>query len=230
MYTRLSLLISPALLSLCALVCAGQAAAAALPAPSVEYSADRLVETESGSFQGKVYSARDRERTETTMQGTQSVMILRRDRQLGWMLMPAQKMYQQVDFAQARQQSGAAPESEVEITEVGTETVAGLAATKYKMMMKDGSAGGFVWITPEGIAVKMDMLSKSGGAKSRVTMTLSNVQIGAQDPQMFEVPDGYEAMPAFGLGKKKGFGALGGLGGALKGALTNSATSKLTNR
>jgi hypothetical protein len=228
MYTRLCL-ISPLLLSLCALAYGLPARSATLPAPSVEYSADRSVETDAGTFQGKVWSARDRERSETTMQGMQTVMILRRDKQLGWTLMPAQKMYQQVDFAKARQQSGAAPDSEVEITQVGTESVAGFETTKYKLLMKDGSAGGFIWITPEGIAVKMDMLSKADGAKTRVTMRLENVQIGAQDPQLFEVPEGYTAMPAmgaFGIGKGKGFG---GLGSALKSALANGAVSKLTS-
>jgi len=228
MYTRFRALI-PALLSVCALGYMQHAAAATLPVPSVEYSADRMVETDSGSFEGKVYSAKDRERAETTMQGMQTVMILRRDKQLGWMLMPTQKMYQQLDLAKARQQSGAAPDGEVEITQVGSESVSGFETTKYKLLMKDGSAGGFIWITPEGIAVKMDMLSKADGAKTRVTMTLTNVQIGTQDPQLFEVPDGYAAMPSFGFGSKSK-GGLGGLGGALKGALTNGALSKLTSR
>ena len=53
-------------------------------------------------------------------------MILRRDKQLGWMLMPAQKMYQQMDFAKAQQQSGAAPDDQVEITQVGSEIGRGL--------------------------------------------------------------------------------------------------------
>src|SRR5262245_6599780 len=205
------------LVALLGLACAGELHAAMLPAPTVEYSADRVVETEAGTFEGKVYSARDRERSETSMQGMQSVMILRRDKQIGWMLMPAQKMYQQMDFAKAQQQSGAAPDDQVEITEVGSETLEGHTTTKYKMLMKDGSAGGFIWITEQGIAVKMDMLSKSDGEKTRITMTLTNLQIGAQDPQLFELPEGYTAMPSMGFGFGKGKG-LSGIGGALKGA------------
>ena len=172
MYTRWSVLACLSV-SLCAAALTDTAHAAALPVPTVEYSADRVVETEAGTFAGKVYSAKDKERAETSMQGMQSVMILRRDQQLGWMLMPAQKMYQQIDFAKAQQQSGAAPDSEVEITQVGSETIEGFDTTKYKMIMKDGSAGGFIWITGEGIAVKMDMLSKSDGKKTRITMTLT---------------------------------------------------------
>jgi hypothetical protein len=188
--------------------------AAGLPAPTVEYSADRLIESEAGNFNGKVYSAKDRERTEMSMGDMQTVMILRRDKQLGYMLMPMQKSYQQIDFAQAAQQSGAAPDDQVEITVVGTETVEGFESTKYKMLMKDGSAGGFIWITQQGIPVKMDMLSKSGREKTRMTMTLKNLTIGPQDPQLFEVPADYSAMPSFGFG-----GGKPGMKGMLKSAI-----------
>jgi hypothetical protein len=191
-----------------------QAQAAGLPVPTVEYSADRVIESEAGSFNGKVYSAKDRERTEMSMGDMQTVMILRRDKQIGWMLMPMQKSYQEMDFSQAAQQSGAAPDDQVEITVVGTETVEGFESTKYKMLMKDGSAGGFIWITQHGIPVKMDMLSKSGRDKTRITMTLKNLQIGTQDPQLFEIPAGYTAMPSFGFG-----GSKAGMKGMLKGAL-----------
>lgn len=76
----------------------------------------------------------------------------------------------------------------------------------YKMIMKDGSAGGFIWITQQGIAIKMDMLSKSGRDKTRITMTLKNLQIGSQDPQLFELPAGYTVMSSFGFGAGKGGG------------------------
>jgi hypothetical protein len=130
--------------------------------------------------------------------------------------MPMQKAYQQVDFAKAAQQSGAAPDDQVEITVVGTEAVEGFESTKYKMLLKDGSAGGFIWVTQEGIPVKMDMLSKSGRDKTRITMTLKNLTIGTQDPQLFEVPADYTAMPGFGFG---GGGKMG-MKGMLKGALS----------
>ena len=187
-----------ALIATCGFGMAVQTQAATLPAPSVEYSADRVIETSQGTFNGKVYSTKDKERAEMNMSGMQSVMILRRDKQLGWMLMPMQKMYMTMDFAKAQQQSGAAPNDQVEITEVGTETVEGVSAKKFKMLMKDGSGGGFIWITEQGVPVKMDMLSKGGGEKSRMTVTLKNLKVGAQDAQMFELPSGYTAMPSMG--------------------------------
>ncbi|HEY4369424.1 MAG TPA: DUF4412 domain-containing protein [Steroidobacteraceae bacterium] len=193
MVTRLSIL-----LSLCCITFAAQVCAAGLPSPTVEYSADRSIETEAGTMQGKLYSAKGKERSENDAGGMQTVMILRRDKQLGYMLMPAQKMYQQLDFSKAQQQTGAAAEDQVEITAAGRESVEGRDTTKYKMLMKDGSGGGFIWITAEGIPLKMDLLSKTDGAKTRITMTLKNLQIADQDPQLFELPADYSEMPGMG--------------------------------
>ena len=195
--------------ALCLTALAATSHAGTLPVPTVEYSADRIIETEAGTMTGKVYSARDKDRSETNMRGMQTVMILRRDKQLGYMLMPAQRMYQELDLATAQKQSGSQASDQVEITQAGAETVEGHVTTKYKMVMKDGTAGGFIWITSDGVPLKMDMLSKSGGEKTRMTMTLSNLKVGAQDPQLFEVPGGYKVMPKFGVA--------GGLSGFMRG-------------
>src|SRR5262245_23356196 len=205
MFTRFALVST-----LCLVAFATSAQGAGLPAPTVEYSADRVMETEAGTFEGKVYAAKDKERSETSLRGMTSVMILRRDKQLGYMLMPAQKMYQQMDFAKAQQQSGGQPADQVEITEVGSDTIEGQSTTKYKLIMKDGSAGGFMWFTKDGITMKMDTVVKNGRDKSRMTITLKNLQIGAQDASLFEVPAGYNAMPSM--------GGFGGLGNAARGA------------
>jgi hypothetical protein len=182
----------------CVAAFAAPSRAAPLPVPTAEYSADRVIESEAGTMQGKVYATKDKERTETTMQGMTSVMIIRRDKKLGYMLMPMQKMYRQMDFGQAQQQSGSQPADDVDISEVGSETIEGQATTKYKLVLKDGSAGGFMWITRDGIVMKMDTLMKSGRKKTRMTITLQNLKIGPQDPALFEVPAGYAAMPSFG--------------------------------
>ena len=82
-----------------------------------------------------------------------------------------------------------------EQVDVGPETINGLKTTKSKIVAvkKDGSGkfGGFFWTTKEGITVKMDMLSKEGDKKMRMTSELSNLKIEKQDPALFEVPAGY---------------------------------------
>lgn len=180
MFKRVSLLAA-----LCAAAIASQSHADTLPVPMVEYSADRVVASEAGTFAGKIYFTKDMERLETNMQGMQSVMILRRDQQLGWMLMPSQRMYQKLDLARAQEQSGSQSADSVTIEQVGAETLEGHDATKYKMLMKDGSGGGFIWITQEGIPIKMDYLAKNGREKTRITVTLTNLAIGAKDPSLF---------------------------------------------
>ena len=207
MFKRFSLLVV-----LCTAAFAGQSHADGLPVPTVEYSADRIVETEAGTFDGKVYFTKDKERMETNAKGMQSVMILRRDQQIGWMLMPAQRMYQKLDLQRAQQQSGSQGADAVTIEQIGADTIEGHDATKYKMLMKDGSGGGFIWITQDGVPVKMDFLGKSGRDKTRMTVTLTNLTIGAQDPALFELPGDYKAMPSFpGFGKGGVFGAAKGL-------------------
>jgi hypothetical protein len=179
-----------------------------LPVPTVGYSADEIVETEAGTITGKVYAIPDRDRSESTMSGMTSVMIIRRDTNRGLMLMPAQKMYREMDFADAQKQTGAAPPQDMSIEAIGPEAIEGITTTKFKLVMKDGSAGGFMWFTPEGIAMKMDLLQKNGKKTERMTMTLKNLQIGAQDPSLFELPAGYTNMGGF-----AGMKSLGGFGG-----------------
>jgi outer membrane lipoprotein-sorting protein len=187
-----------ACIGLCLYALGGAAAEGPLPSPTVEYSADRTMESDAGTFTGKVHFTKDKERAEMQMQGMSSVTIQRRDKQLSWMLMPAQRMYMERSIREARQQMRDGPPDNVTISEVGKETVGGVETTKYKLLMRDGSAGGFMWFTREGIAMKMDLLQKQGGEKTRMTITLSNLKIGPQDPALFEVPSGYNKMPNMG--------------------------------
>jgi outer membrane lipoprotein-sorting protein len=190
----------PALSATFAFVFAGALPAAEmpLPVPKAEYSGDRVIESAQGTLTQKVYSAAGKERMEMDMGGMQSVMILRPDKKLAWMLMPAHRMYMELDLSQAKQQASSGPPDDVTIEKVGEEAVEGRSATKYKMLMRDKSAGGFMWFTDDGIPVKMDMLSREGKQKSRITMTLRNLEIGRQDASLFELPAGYSKMPNMG--------------------------------
>ena len=132
------------------------------------------------------------------MGGMSTVMILRTDRKLGWMLMPGQKMYQEMDLTQAAQQAGSVAPEKVDLEVVGEETVSGLTATKYKFVSKDRDAGGYLWYTADGIPVKMDVVSKSGRKSSRMTVTLEDLQVGPQEASLFELPPGFSRLPGAG--------------------------------
>lgn len=199
------------------------AAAMAAPPPALTtaYSADRRVETDSGDMQGRVHAMPGKERSETRVGDMSTVMILDTGARKGWMLMPAMKSYQELDLDRASKQAGALTPEQTELEAVGTETVSGLATTKYKFVMKDKSAGGFLWYTDSGIPVKMDVISKTGRDKTRMTVTLENIQIGPQDPALFQVPAGYSRMPGAGpfgamSDGMSGLNPVRKLGGALK--------------
>ena len=198
MFPRLAIPIALCLHALFSGLKPAPAYAGTLPLPTVSYSADRTIESDAGTMTGKVYASQGMERQETNISGMQSVIILRHDKQVGYVLMPSQHMYQQLDLATAQKQSSAQAADLVDITKMGYDKVEGSYATKYKMQMKDGSAGGFIWINSHNIPVKVDVVSKNGRKMTRMTLTLRNVQIGVQDPQLFEVPQDFTATQRFG--------------------------------
>lgn len=185
-----------AVLALCAFSLAAHAADPALPTLSVEYSADRTITTDSGAITGRVFATAQKERMEMNTGGMQSVMILRRDTRTGTMLMPAQRMAMDLGFAQAQQQSASAPGDGVSIREIGKEKVEGMQTTKYQVTRTDGGGSGHLWVTRDGIVMKMEMLTQEHGKKTRVSMALRNVKVGRQPASLFEVPPGYTRMPA----------------------------------
>lgn len=198
--------------------------AAPPPEPRVEYSADSTMETEGGmTMKSRVYSAPGKQRIE--MGGADgNVTIMRRDKKVMWQLMG--DMYMEMPMSQSQDPL----DMDIQQTAVGDETVNGVKTTKYKIIAtkKDGSKfGGFFWTTKDGITVKMDLLSKEGDKKMRMSQELTNLKIGKQDPKLFEIPPGYTKndMGALmgGMGKSKSKGGGGGedvdMGKMLKGLM-----------
>lgn len=176
----------------CALLVPLAVIAAPPPEVKVDYSADSTMETEGGmTMKSRIYHTVEKERME--MGGSDGmVSIIRKDKKVVWQLMGNMYMEMPMDASNA---SGMDAFDITEQVEVGPETINGLKTTKSKIVAvkKDGSGkfGGFFWTTKEGITVKMDMLSKEGDKKMRMTSELSNLKIEKQDPALFEVPAGY---------------------------------------
>lgn len=179
------------LLSLCAVF---GLSAETLPVASTEYSAERTISSEMGDMQQKVFHSFGKERVEMQVEGMQTVMISRPDLGKFWNLMPMFEIYMEIDAAKASEMTGQVPD-DMTIEKVGTDTVNGIATTKYKMLMKDKSAGGFIWLTAEHIPLQMDFISKEGREKSRIKMSMSNLKLGKQDAVLFELPEGLNPMP-----------------------------------
>ena len=167
---------------------------------TAEYSADSYMETADGVVEGKVYAAPGKERRETLMDGEKSIMIMRHDKKQVWMLMPDQQMYTEVKLGKGGRKDDLS-NYKIEQTKVGSETVNGVNTTKSKIIMtgpKGKKFGGFWWTTKEGIVMKMDTISVDKNSKDRFKTELKNLEIGKQDPSLFEIPKGYSNMASMG--------------------------------
>lgn len=169
--------------------------AAQLTRPQVEYSADSTIQNEEGTIQQHVYATPTKERKEMlTGEGDGGIQILRYDTKVMWILMPSEKMYMEHSMAGGQSQRNDPSQWTYEETVVGEETLNGMRVTKYKTIATstDGKKyGGFSWRTREGISIKQDLLYKEGNDKKRMLTELTNVQVGRQDPKLFEIPEGF---------------------------------------
>ena len=174
-----------------------------------EYSADSTMETADGVMSGTVYVAPGKERRENVMDGEKSVMIIRHDKNVVWMLMPADMMYTEMKPGQGGQRKDDLSAYKIDHTTVGPDSVNGIQTTKSKIIMigpKGDKFGGFMWTTKEGIVVKMDAIAVDKDSKERFKTELTNLKIGKQNPSLFEIPEGYSKMDMGmgGLGKMMG--------------------------
>lgn len=184
-----------ALIGLAIFAASVSAHAAPMSRPQAEYSADATVENEEGTMKQKIFVTPTKERKEMlTGAGEGAVQIFRYDNKVMWMLMPSEKMYMEHSIGGGPSRGSDTSQWTYEDTAMGEETLNGVRVTKYKTIATstDGKKyGGFSWRTREGINVKQDLLYKEGNDKKRMLTELSNLQIGRQDPKLFEIPEGF---------------------------------------
>lgn len=170
--------------------------AAAYDGPQVEYSADSYMESAEGVMEGSVYVAPGKERREFVQEGERTIMIMRHDKKVVWMLMPEDKMYMEMKMPKEGRKDDLSG-YKMETSTVGPETVNGVKTTKSKMIMtgpKGDKLGGFGWRTKEGIIVKLDAIAVDKKSKERFKIELTNLKVGKQKPAMFEIPSDYTRM------------------------------------
>lgn len=177
--------------------------AAPMGRPQAEYSADETIQNEEGTIQQRVYVTPTKERKELlTGAGEGAVQIYRYDTKVMWQVMPSEKMYMEHAIGGGQTRGSDPSQWTYEDTVMGEETLNGVKVTKYKTIATstDGKKfGGFSWRTREGINVKQDLLYKEGNEKQRMLTELNNLKIGRQDPQLFEIPEGFTKLDMGGM-------------------------------
>jgi len=164
------------------------------PAFAEDFSADMVSKMGNQVTQSKLYVSGDKIR----MDMKEGVMITRMDKQLSWMLMPSDKMYMEhpIDMSQLPKTSKDL-DGEMERTPLGTETVDGQQAEKFKVAYtQDGKTNEvYQWLVND-IPIKVEAVNGS------FSMEYKNMIFGPQPASLFEIPAGYEKMqmPAMDIG------------------------------
>jgi hypothetical protein len=192
------------------LLCATGSASAAVELdfakPDIEYQATRILEAPQGTMRQKFYYELEKNRTEMDMGGQQVATITREDLGVIWMVL-GNNMYMETSMADiekyAENTEGSPDAMEVvEYSKLGEETIDGYKTTKYKVITRDPDGDqmtGFFWLTEEKIAVRMEMDFEMEGEQTNVVIRLEDIEIGALEDSLFEVPAGYTKIEMGGI-------------------------------
>jgi len=171
--------------------------AAASFAVAANYSADLESVSPVGTITSKVYVRDNLQRMEMTSGGRQSVMILRGDKKVVWMLMPENRLYVEMPLDPRRDVlppfSGPGIKTEKEL--LGEDNVDGHPAKKYHVnIQRNGKmeSTGFVWEATDldNLPVKFQTEDKS------TTITWKNIKRDAAESSLFDIPEGYKKIDA----------------------------------
>ena len=153
-------------------------------------------------MKSRIYSTPTKERREMSQGGAAMIMITRHDKRVTWNLMPEEKMYMEMPMKTSTEKTDLSA-YQIEQTPMGQETVNGQNLNKSKIIMTHTSGnklGGFMWTTKEGILAKIDAISVDQGKKDRFKMEQTNIVVGKQSAELFEIPAGFEKLDMGGMG------------------------------
>lgn len=171
-----------------AIAAAQPASAVTLTPPDTGYSATRIVNASGREISGKLYSEDGNERWEMTMQGMRQISILRHGEGRMFMYMPDMNMAMEMGRAEAANYGVDKLLDGVEAEKIGTETIDGEPTTKYRVLPGQTAQKGdaTIWMTEDGIPVK----AEGSSAQGTFSMRLTDLERGAQDPSLFQLPPG----------------------------------------
>ena len=162
---------------------------------AAEFSANVITKAEGQEMRGKIFMKGEKIRSEFDAGGQTNISIVRPDKKVVWMVMPAEKMYMEMPMTDEAQEKILIkkPEDQVKMKLVGTETVNGYECDKYEYEVttspKGQSIKHFVWI-----AKKLQMPIKAMAADGSFSMEYQDIKMGGVADSLFQVPQGYQKM------------------------------------
>jgi hypothetical protein len=177
------------------LLSAAAAPAETLGDPQVGFTAERVLVFDGHSYIGRMWNMPGEQRHEQELPSFKPVFILRADRPVGDVLLPQLHTVVEFDLPKVLAVLG---QPDLLGRPVGSETVNGIATTKYEVDkgIPDGHLFGALWLSHDGIPMRCDgSYTNRKGKVSTVHWELRHVQIGEQDANLFEVPPDYSKLP-----------------------------------
>jgi hypothetical protein len=171
----------------------------------VAYSALRVFSNDEIRMESVYHYTPGKHRTEMRIEGQSMTAIIREDLDVMWSLAPTQspmKVYMEfsMDSSEVRSANAMAGSEVTASRLVGAEKVGGYRTDKYEITVREAEGvtfTGHAWMTSEMIPVRMEMLDQRGG---RLVLEQSNIEIGPQPDELFEVPAGYTKLDLGGFG------------------------------
>jgi outer membrane lipoprotein-sorting protein len=167
---------------------------------AAEFSADLLLKQDGKNTTGKVYVKGDKTRQEFVQQGQKQITIMRPDKGVTWILMPAEKIYMEMSSQEGpayNPQLDQNIKDKAEIKSLGKETVNGYVCDKSQYIYHDTSLGTLTqWISKKfNYPIKTEYKSSSG----YMLIEYKNIQEGNVQNSLFEVPGDYALMSLPGM-------------------------------
>jgi hypothetical protein len=154
-----------------------------------QFSAEQTVTAGSTTMTSKVFSDNGKMRTEMTTGGMQMISIVRPDLQKVYSVMVSQKMVMEMPYDPGKySQQIANSGADGKFESVGSDTVDGVACTKYKITSKDNKVS-YMWVD----AAKKTPV-KLAAEDNSYTVLWKNYKAGPQDASLFEPPADYQVM------------------------------------
>ena len=151
-----------------------------------DFSADIVSKTEEGVSKGRVFAIKDKVRIEMK----EAITISRMDKNVIWLLMPAEKMYMELPLRpQNIVISTDKMSGEIARNLIGKELVDGKMVDKYEVIYAlDGKKESiFVWI-PKGSKFPI----KTSAVDGSWAVEYKNITMGKHPDSLFKIPAGYQ--------------------------------------
>ncbi|MFU8816940.1 MAG: hypothetical protein ACNA7W_16455 [Pseudomonadales bacterium] len=160
---------------------------------AVSFKATARFEADEHAIEETLYYQAGKLREEMNVGGNDMVIIQRHDLGKLWVVMP-QGFYMETAIDAPNEQVKSF--SLVEHERLGSETINGIATTKYKTVWEtdDGRFGGYSWMTDDNIAVKADLVSESEGEQHHIRYEMTQLERISHADSLFEVPEGHSRM------------------------------------